>query len=95
MGDELSPRTGRPKVENPTEAADILMEAVPELKDSSDLVYASQEYLANEYSADASRWGEFDAERWSAFYSWLNDNQLLAGTVDPNAGYTNDYLPAV
>ena len=82
-------------VENPTEAADILMEAVPELKDSSDLVYASQEYLANEYIADASRWGEFDAERWSAFYSWLNDNQLLAGTVDPNAGYTNDYLPAV
>lgn len=82
-------------VENPTEAADILMEAVPELKDSSDLVYASQEYLANEYIADASRWGEFDPERWSAFYSWLNDNQLLAGTVDPNAGYTNDYLPAV
>lgn len=79
--------------ENPKEAADILMEAAPELKANSELVYASQEYLAAEYIADAARWGEFDADRWAAFFNWLNDNQLLEAEIDPTYGFTNDYLP--
>ena len=79
--------------EHPEEAANILMEAAPELKDSADLVIASQKYLAGEYISDAERWGEFDPERWSGFYQWLNDNSLLEGKIDPMAGFTNDYLP--
>ena len=79
--------------EHPAEAADILMEAAPELKANSDLVYASQEYLAAEYIADAARWGEFDGARWAAFFNWLNENDLLDGELDPNFGYTNEYLP--
>ena len=79
--------------ENPKEAADILMEAAPELKANSALVYASQEYLAAEYIADAARWGEFDAQRWAAFFNWLNENQLLEAEIDPAFGFTNDYLP--
>ena len=79
--------------QNPKEAADILMEAAPELKANSELVYASQEYLAAEYIADAARWGEFDADRWAAFFSWLNENDLLEREIDPNSGFTNDYLP--
>lgn len=81
-------------VENPKEAADILMEAAPELKANSELVYASQEYLAAEYIADAPRWGEFDAERWAAFFQWLNENSLLEDPIDPHYGFTNEYLPA-
>ena len=80
-------------IENPREAADILMDAAPELQSSAQLVYASQEYLAGQYTADAERWGEMDADRWSGFYNWLNENQLLEGTIDPMAGFTNDYLP--
>lgn len=80
-------------VNNPKEAADILMEAAPELKANAELVYASQEYLAAEYIADADRWGEFDADRWAAFFQWLNDNNLLEDKIDPNFGFTNDYLP--
>lgn len=80
-------------IENPREAADILMDAAPELRSNSELIYASQEYLAAEYVSDASRWGEFDAERWSAFFDWLNKNDLLEGTIDPSYGFTNDYLP--
>lgn len=80
-------------IENPRDAADILMEAAPELKDSSDLVYASQEYLAGEYAADAERWGQFDPERWAAFYAWLNDMALLDGELKPDAGFSNGYLP--
>ena len=79
--------------EHPAEAADILMEAAPELKANSELVYASQEYLAAEYIADAARWGEFDGARWAAFFNWLNENDLLDGQLDPNFGYTNEYLP--
>ena len=79
--------------EHPAEAADILMEAAPELKANSALVYASQEYLAGEYIADAARWGEFDGERWAAVFNWLNENDLMEQKLDPDFGYTNDYLP--
>ena len=79
--------------EHPEEAADILMEAAPELKANSELIYASQEYLSEAYIADADRWGEFDGERWAAFYRWLNENQLLEAEIDPQYGFTNEYLP--
>lgn len=79
--------------EHPREAADILMEAVPELRDSSDLIYKSQEYLSAAYIADAAEWGVMDAGRWTAFYQWLNDNNLVEGTLDPASGFTNDFLP--
>ncbi|MBE6968701.1 MAG: ABC transporter substrate-binding protein [Ruminococcaceae bacterium] len=79
--------------ENPEAAADILMEAAPELKANRELVYASQEYLAAEYIADAARWGEFDGARWAAFFNWLNENELLEEKIDPAHGFTNDYLP--
>ena len=78
---------------NPKEAADILMNAAPELKANSQLVYASQQYLAKEYIADAARWGEFDGSRWAAFFNWLNKNDLLAEKIDPNHGFTNSFLP--
>ncbi len=80
-------------VENPKDAADILMDAAPELKSNSELVYASQEYLASEYIADASKWGEFNPERWAAFYNWLNEKNLLEEKINPDHGFTNGYLP--
>ncbi len=79
--------------ENPKEAADILMEAAPELKANQELVYRSQEYLAGAYIADAARWGEIDPDRWGGFFTWLNDNGLMEVPLDPAAGFTNDYLP--
>lgn len=80
-------------IADPEGAAEILMEASPELRDSAELVVESQKYLADQYIADAARWGEFDADRWSAFYTWLNENNLLANPIDPATGFTNDYLP--
>ena len=79
--------------QHPREAADILMEAAPELKANAELVYRSQEYLAGEYIADAERWGEIDPERWGGYFSWLNDNGLVETSLDPAAGFTNEYLP--
>lgn len=79
--------------ENPKEAADILMEAAPELKSNTELVYRSQEYLSKEYIADAERWGEIDAERWGGFFQWLNDSGLMESPLEPTEGFTNAYLP--
>ncbi|MEG2177147.1 MAG: ABC transporter substrate-binding protein [Oscillibacter sp.] len=80
--------------ENPEEAADLLIAAAPELKDSADLVLASQKYLAEQYIADAASWGVFDAARWNGFYNWLNENGLSETEIPENTGFTNDYLPA-
>ena len=79
-------------VENPSDAADILCDAVPEL--DSDLVHASQDYLADQYIADASSWGVIDADRWSKFYQWLNDQNLVENKLDVTKGYDLSYLEA-
>lgn len=78
-------------IKNPREAAGILCAAAPEL--DSELVEASQEYLAGRYQADAVQWGYIDPARWNAFYGWLNENQLLETEIPENAGFSNDYLP--
>lgn len=77
--------------EHSDEAADILVEAAPEV--DPELARASQEYLADKYVADAPRWGYIDPERWASFYTWMNDQGLTPERLDPEGGFTNDYLP--
>lgn len=77
-------------VENPSGAAAILCEEVPEL--DSALVSASAEFLAGEYTGDASSWGVIDGERWAAYFQWLNDNNLVVNQLDVNAGFDTQYL---
>ena len=79
-------------VENPDDAADILLEAVPELE-NGELVKESQRWLAAEYKADVDRWGYIDPERWNRFYEWINENKLFEANVPENTGFTNEYLP--
>ena len=80
-------------IENPKEAADMLIEgdSTGSLKGSEELVYASQEWLSAKYIDDAKQWGVFDPERWDAFYGWLYENELTAHDLR-TMGYTNDYL---
>lgn len=77
-------------IENPDEAAQILLKHAPEL--SEDLVVESQRWLAGQYQAEASRWGEFDPSRWSGFYSWMYEKGLLERDLGAE-GFTNEYLP--
>lgn len=77
-------------VENPEDAADILLKAAPELDEK--LVKASQEYMKDQYTADASEWGYIDPKRWNAFYNWVNENGLSETEIPENTGFTNDYL---
>ncbi len=79
-------------IENPSEAADILCEEVPEL--DSDLVHQSQDFLAGQYAADADSWGVIDSARWSRYFEWLNENGLVDNELDVDSGWTMDYLEA-
>lgn len=78
-------------IEEPEQAAELLCKASPEL--DSELVKASQKYLADQYKAEEERWGYMDPERWIAFYDWLNENGLSEAKIPENAGFSNDYLP--
>ena len=78
-------------IENPEEAAEILMKYAPEL--DKDLVVASQQYLAKEYKADVDRWGYIDPARWNAFYNWISENDLFDAEIPEDTGFTNEYLP--
>lgn len=78
-------------IENPKEAAEILLKDNPEL--DSAIVMASQEYLKDEYISDAKRWGEFDSTRWNNFYAWLFENGLIEKEIPADFGFSNEYLP--
>ena len=76
--------------EYPKEAADLLCKAVPELDPA--LIQEAQAIISPQYIADASSWGVIDEARWSAFYQWINDNQLSENPFDASAGFTMEYL---
>jgi ABC-type nitrate/sulfonate/bicarbonate transport system substrate-binding protein len=78
-------------MENPIEAAEILLTQVPEL--SRELVIASQKYLADEYQADAPKWGVMKEDVWSNYTQWMFDRGLLEKNLDVKKAFTNEFLP--
>lgn len=78
-------------IEDPEKSAEILCKASPEL--DPELVKASQEYLKDQYQAEAEQWGYIDPKRWNAFYQWLNETGLSETEIPENAGFSNEYLP--
>ncbi len=77
-------------IDNPEDAADILLDAVPELDET--LVKESQKWLADQYKAEVSQWGYIDPTRWDSFYAWLFQNKLVEKEIPAGTGFTNDYL---
>ena len=78
-------------IDNPDQAAEILLEAVPEL--NAELVRRSQSWLSPRYQADASQWGEQDIEVWQAYSAWMVVNGILAESIQAGDAFTNEYLP--
>ena len=81
-------------ISNPDEAAQILIDSdeTGSLTGSEELVYESQKWIAEQYIADAEKWGYIDPQRWDRFYAWLWDNQLVEKELPAGTGFTNDYL---
>lgn len=78
-------------IEQPEQAADILIEAVPDL--DAELVKASQQWLSPKYQDDASRWGEQKPAVWQDYATWMFDNGLLEKELEAGQAYTNEFLP--
>ena len=75
------------------QAADLLIagDTTGSLVGSEELVYASQNWLKDQYVADADTWGYIDPARWDAFYQWLYENGLTEHDLT-GIGFTNEYL---
>ncbi|KGX87031.1 ABC transporter substrate-binding protein [Pontibacillus litoralis] len=78
-------------INNPEDAANILIEAVPDL--DAELVKASQEWLSPKYQDDAEQWGHQDAQVWKNYSEWMFDNNLLDKQLNVEEAYTNEFLP--
>ncbi|MBH5316731.1 ABC transporter substrate-binding protein [Paenibacillus sp. GSMTC-2017] len=78
-------------IDNPEEAADILIKAEPDL--NADLVKASQKWLATRYQDDAPRWGEQKLSVWKNYAGWMFERGLLESELDAEKAFTNEFLP--
>lgn len=78
-------------IENPTEAAKILVKYAPEIDE--ELAIKSQEYLASEYIDDADRWGEMKDDVWNNYTEFLKEYKLITKDLKPSEAYSNEFLP--
>ncbi len=77
-------------IENPEEAANILLDNAPELDE--ELVLASQVWLSNEYQADAEMWGLQKKEVWENYTKWLYERDLIDEMLNVDEAFTNEFL---
>ncbi len=78
-------------INNPQQAAEILLEYVPELDE--ELVKKSQNYLSKKYAEDTDVWGIQKREVWSRFSEWMYENGLIDEMMDVDKAFTNESLP--
>ena len=78
-------------IDKPEDAVKSLMKYAPET--DSKIALASQKYLAKEYKADATAWGEMKESIWNNYSNWMFDKGLLKKKLDVNSAYSNEFLP--
>ena len=78
-------------INQPEEAAQILLQAAPEL--DAELVKASQQWLSTQYQAEAPYWGWQDAKVWERYANWMYEKKLLDQTLEAEKAFTNEFLP--
>lgn len=78
-------------INQPEEAAEVLVTAVSGIDKT--LAVESQKYLAGQYQAEASRWGEMKDSVWDNYTKFMKDNQLIEQDLPASEAYTNEYLP--
>ncbi len=78
-------------IENPTEAAAILLDHEPDL--DPDLVNSSQEWISPRYQDDAERFGIQEQARWENFAEFMLENEIIDEPLDIDKAFTNEFLP--
>ncbi|MBO1001733.1 ABC transporter substrate-binding protein [Pseudogracilibacillus auburnensis] len=77
-------------IDNPAEAAEILINAEPDL--DPELVKRSQEWLSPRYQDDADKWGIQDENRWETFAEFMFENGITEKEIDATKAFTNEFL---
>lgn len=78
-------------ISNPKIAVKDLLKNAPEVDE--EIAKKSQIYLANEYIADAEKWGIMELERWENYSNWMYENNLIDKKLNSSEAFTNEYLP--
>ncbi len=78
-------------IESPKIAIQDLLRHAPEI--DMEIAIASQEYLANEYQADAPYWGVMEAQRWEDYARWLYERGLIPRMLNIDKAFDNSFLP--
>ncbi len=78
-------------IENPAEAADILLRYTPE--SDPELIKKSQAWLSNRYQDDAPYWGQQKLKVWQDFGRWMFERGLIQDQFEAEAAFTNQFLP--
>lgn len=78
-------------IENPDEATDLLIQAEPDL--DPELVKKSQAWLADQYQAEADRWGIQEEKRWETYANFMYENDIIEKNIHPSEAFTNEFIP--
>jgi len=82
--------------ENPADATDHLIDAVPELEDTRENQRDKWDELRSGFmlseAVEANGWGYNDGEVWESVASTLAEGDFPGGDADPDAAWTNEYL---
>ena len=78
-------------IKHPEESADILLKYAPEI--DKNLAVQSQKYMAEQYVADAPRWGVMKSEVWQRYAKFLKDKGLIKKELNTSDAFTNEFLP--
>jgi ABC-type nitrate/sulfonate/bicarbonate transport system substrate-binding protein len=78
-------------IQNPAEAAEILIGAVPEL--DAEFVRESVAWFAPRYQGNAARWGQQSLDVWQAFTDFMVEFNLIEEAFAVEEVFTNEFLP--
>jgi len=67
-----------------------LLKHAPEI--DPEIAIGSQNYLADQYLADASYWGVMEKERWQNYAQWLYEQGLIERKLEVETSFTNKFL---
>jgi ABC-type nitrate/sulfonate/bicarbonate transport system substrate-binding protein len=88
---EVTTRGYELAVDDPSTAAQLLLDEVPEL--DPQLVQASVDYYAPLFLPPSGVWGEQDERTWTSFADFLTTSGVSEEDLDGSTAFTNDYLP--
>ena len=78
-------------IDHPEEAADILIEAVPE--SDPELVRKSQQWISKQYRADLAGLGSAKGRSLGRLHELDVETQTDREKIDPAKAFTNEFLP--